>query len=198
MTFRVALTFDAEHPDRPHRIGGSERVLDRLDASGVTATFFIQGRWAEAFPELARSLADRGHLIGNHSFYHARMPLLSAPGLASDVRAAERAIVAATGVNPRPWFRCPFGAGSDDPTVRAGLARLGYREIGWDVEGFDWHIGRRGRGMAREMVAATVAHGDGAVLLLHPWTTATEHGLEPLIDGLRDAGATFVRLDALA
>jgi peptidoglycan-N-acetylglucosamine deacetylase len=198
MTFRVALTFDAEHPDRPHRIGGTERVLDRLDASGVRATFFIQGRWAEAFPELARSVADRGHLIGNHSFYHARMPLLSATGLTSDVRAAERAIVAATGVNPRPWFRCPFGAGTDDPTVRAGLARLGYREIGWDVEGFDWHSGRRGRGMAREMVTATVAHGDGAVLLLHPWTTATEHGLEPLIDGLRDADATFVRLDALA
>jgi peptidoglycan/xylan/chitin deacetylase (PgdA/CDA1 family) len=198
MTFRVALTFDAEHPDRPHRIGGTERVLDRLDGSGVSATFFIQGRWAEAFPELARSVADRGHLIGNHSFYHARMPLLSAAGLTSDVRAAERAIVAATGVDPRPWFRCPFGAGTDDPAVRAGLARLGYREIGWDVEGFDWHSGRRGRGMAREMVTATVAHGDGAVLLLHPWTTATEHGLEPLIDGLRDAGATFVRLDALA
>jgi peptidoglycan/xylan/chitin deacetylase (PgdA/CDA1 family) len=198
MTFRVALTFDAEHPDRPHRIGGTERVLDRLDASSVTATFFIQGRWAEAYPELARSVADRGHLIGNHSFYHARMPLLSATGLASDVRAAERAIVTATGVNPRPWFRCPFGAGTDDPTVRAGLARLGYREFGWNVEGFDWHIGRRGRGMAREMVAATVVHGDGAVLLLHPWTTATDHGLEPLINGLRDAGATFVRLDALA
>jgi peptidoglycan/xylan/chitin deacetylase (PgdA/CDA1 family) len=198
MTFRVALTFDAEHPDRPHRFGGTERVLDRLDASGVSATFFIQGRWAEAFPELARSVAERGHLIGNHSFYHARMPLLSAAGLTSDVRAAERAIVAATGVDPRPWFRCPFGAGTDDPSVRAGLARLGYREIGWDVEGFDWHSGRRGRGMAREMVTATVAHGDGAVLLLHPWTTATEHGLEPLIDGLRDARAAFVRLDALA
>ena len=198
MTFRVALTFDAEHPDRPHRIGATERVLDRLAEEGIRATFFIQGRWAEAFPELARSLADRGHLIGNHSFYHARMPLLSAPGLASDVRAAERAIVAATGVNPRPWFRCPFGAGSDDPTVRAGLARLGYREIGWDVEGFDWHIGRRGRGMAREMVAATVAHGDGAVLLLHPWTTATGLGLDPLVAGLRDGGATFVGVDELA
>jgi len=198
MTFRVALTFDAEHPDRPHRIGGTERVLDGLDGAGVKATFFLQGRWAEAFPALARSVAERGHLIGNHSFYHARMPLLSRAGLASDVRAAERAIVGATGVDPRPWFRCPFGAGTDDPTVRAGLARLGYREIGWDVEGFDWHSGRRGRGMAREMVGATVAHGDGAVLLLHPWTTATEHGLAPLIDGLRDAGAAFVRLDALA
>jgi peptidoglycan/xylan/chitin deacetylase (PgdA/CDA1 family) len=197
MTFRVALTFDAEHPDRPHRIGATERVLDRLAAEGITATFFIQGRWAEAFPRVARSVAERGHLIGNHSFYHARMPLLSAAGLASDVRAAERAIVAATGVDPRPWFRCPFGEGSDDPKVLAGLQRLGYREIGWDVEGFDWRPSRRGRGMAREMVAETIARGDGAVLLLHPWTTATWHGLDPLIAGLRDAGATFVPLDAV-
>lgn len=198
MTFRVALTFDAEHPDRPHRIGGTERVLDMLDAERVPATFFIQGRWAEAYPELARSIAQRGHLIGNHSFYHARMPLLSPAGLSSDIRAAERAIIAVTGVDPRPWFRCPFGAGSDDPQVLAGIGRLGYREVSWDVEGFDWRPSTRGRGMARRMTRDAIARGDGAVLLFHPWTTATERALPPLIDGLREAGATFVQVDALA
>jgi peptidoglycan-N-acetylglucosamine deacetylase len=198
MVFRVALTFDAEHPDRPHRVGATERVLDRLDAERITATFFVQGRWAEAFPTLARDVAERGHLIGNHSFYHARMPLLSRTGLATDVRAAERAIVNATGVDPRPWFRCPFGAGSEDPRVLAGLQRLGYRDVNWHVDGADWRPSRRGRGMAKQMVADTVAHGDGAVLLLHPWTTATWLGLDRLIAGLRDAGATFVRVDAIA
>jgi peptidoglycan-N-acetylglucosamine deacetylase len=197
MTFRVALTFDAEHPDRPHRGGGTERVLDMLDAEGVAATFFLQGRWVEAFPELARDVASRGHLIGNHSFYHARMPLLSNAGLATDIRAAERAIVAATGFDPRPWFRCPFGAGTDDPRVRAGIERLGYREIFWDVDGADWRPSRRGRGMARQIVEDTVARGDGAIVLLHPWTTATGLGLGPLIAGLRDAGASLVRMDAL-
>jgi peptidoglycan/xylan/chitin deacetylase (PgdA/CDA1 family) len=198
MTFRVALTFDAEHPDRPHRVGGTERVLDTLSTEDVPATFFMQGRWAEAYPELARSVVERGHLIGNHSFYHARMPLLSDVGLRTDVRAAERAIVAVTGVDPRPWFRCPFKAGFDDPRVQAAIARLGYREVSWDVEGFDWRPSTRGRGMARQMAADAVAHGDGAVLLLHPWTVATERALVPLIDDLRVAGATFVQVDALA
>ena len=198
MTFRVALTFDAEHPDRPHHVGATERVLDALDAEGVTATFFIQGRWAEAYPALARSVAERGHLIGNHSFYHARMPLLSSAGLATDIRAAERAIVAATGVDPRPWFRCPFGAGTDDPRVRAGIERAGYREIHWDVDGADWRPSMRGRGMARQITRDAVARGDGCVILLHPWTKATGLGLAPLVDGLRSAGATFVRVDALA
>ncbi len=195
--FRVALTFDAEHPDRPHRNGATERVLDLLDAEGIKATFFLQGRWVEAHPEVARDVATRGHLIGNHSFYHARMPLLSPSGLATDIRAAERAIIAATGVDPKPWFRCPFGAGTDDPRVRAGIERLGYRETHWDVDGADWRPSMRGRGMARQMTADTVARGDGAVLLLHPWTSATGLGLVPLIGGLRDAGATFVRMDAL-
>ena len=198
MTFRVALTFDAEHPDRPHQVGGTERVLDALDTERVPASFFVQGRWAEAYPELARSIGERGHLIGNHSFYHARMPLLSATGLSSDVRAAERAIIATTGIDPRPWFRCPFGAGSDDPGVLAGINRLGYREVSWDVEGFDWRPSTRARGMARQMTHETIARGDGAVVLLHPWTRATERGLLPLIDGLREAGATFVQVDALA
>ena len=197
MTFRVALTFDAEHPDRPHRSGATERILDRLDAERVRGTFFLQGRWVEAYPELARSVAERGHGIGNHSFYHARMPLLSAKGLASDVREAERAIVTATGIDPKPWFRCPFGAGHDDPRVRAGLMKLGYREIGWDVEGFDWRPGRRASHMVRTMLAETTARGDGAILLLHPWTIAADLGLQQLIDGLRDAGATFVPLDAV-
>ena len=47
------------------------------------------------------------------------------------------------------------------------------------------------------MTRDAVVRGDGAILLLHPWTMATGLGLVPLIGGLRDAGATFVRMDAL-
>ena len=43
--FRVALTFDAEHPDRPGcPPGNAERILDTLEGSGVRATFFVVGR----------------------------------------------------------------------------------------------------------------------------------------------------------
>jgi peptidoglycan/xylan/chitin deacetylase (PgdA/CDA1 family) len=198
VTVRVALTFDAEHPDRQHRPGGTERVLTTLAATGTTASFFVQGRWAEAYPSLARSIAEGGHLIGNHSHYHARMPLLSARGMAADVRAAEHAIRRATGQDPRPWFRCPFGAGATDPVVLGVLDRLGYRDIGWDVDGLDWRTAATGRRVAREAAHAALAHGDGAVILLHPWTTATGRALPSLIDGVREGGGTFVRLDALS
>ena len=197
MTVRIALTFDAEHPDRRHRPGGTEQVLGMLAANGVTAAFFVQGRWAEAYPGIARSIAEGGHLVGNHSHYHARMSLLSPAGIAADVRAAERAIRRTTGQDPRPWFRCPFGDGTNDPGVLGALERLGYRETRWDVDGVDWRSAATGRGVASAAADAALAHGDGAVILLHPWTTATGIALPSLIERVRAGGGEFVRLDAL-
>jgi len=95
---QVALTFDAEHPDRSWcPPGAAERILDILAGAGIRATFFVQGRWAEAYPATARRIADEGHLVGNHSHHHARSPLFSDRGLREDVDAARDAIVRATG-----------------------------------------------------------------------------------------------------
>jgi peptidoglycan-N-acetylglucosamine deacetylase len=119
--FRVAITFDAEHPDRASTPGVQERLLDILDKLDVPATFFIQGRWAEAYPDTAARIARAGHLVGNHSHYHAPLFQLTSKGLAWDIKTAESNIRAITGVDPRPWFRNPFGAGSSDPRVLCAI-----------------------------------------------------------------------------
>ncbi len=144
VTMRVALTFDAEHPDREHRIGVHDGMLAVLAGRDVHATFFLQGRWVEANPEAARRVAEDGHLVGNHSFYHARLPLLSDEGLVTDVCDAERAIRDIVGVDPRPWFRCPFLAGEDDPRVVGALTGLGYRIVPVDIVLDDWESERTG------------------------------------------------------
>lgn len=195
---RIALTFDAEHPDRPGAPPGTaDRILDTLRAEDVRASFFIQGRWAEAYPETARRIANDGHLIGHHSHYHARMPLLSDEGIASDVTAAELVIRAITGADPRPWFRCPFGDGHDDERVIDRLASLGYINIHWDIVLEDWEPRRTGDVIAAEAVGAASTAEDGAVVLLHTWPGATADSLSPMILGMRSAGVRFVTLDQL-
>jgi peptidoglycan/xylan/chitin deacetylase (PgdA/CDA1 family) len=196
--FRVALTFDAEHPDRPTAPGVQERLLPLLSRDGVRATFFIQGRWAEAYPATARRILDGGHLVGNHSHYHARMPLLNARGLRSDIGAAEAAIIDATGVDPRPWFRCPFGAGAADARVQRFVRQLGYREAGWHVAGIDWPADRTGADVEATIVDGAIRHGDGCVVLLHTWPDRTEAAIPGVVRRLRDAGAEFVRIDELS
>ena len=60
MPFRVALTFDAEHP-RPASTapGATTGCSTRSRRPGRPATFFVQGRWAEAYPAVARDRRRR-------------------------------------------------------------------------------------------------------------------------------------------
>jgi peptidoglycan-N-acetylglucosamine deacetylase len=194
----VALTFDAEHPDRSWcPPGAAEGILDVLAGAGIRATFFIQGRWAEAYPGTARRIAAEGHLIGNHSHHHARMPLLLDRGLQEDMDAARDAIVQATGRDPRPWFRCPWGAGAEDPRVLAALAAAGYRHVGWHVEVEDWEPTRTPQAIAADAIEGIRRHGAGTVLLLHTWPGGTVDALPRVLDDLPD-GTRFVTVDALA
>ena len=194
----VALTFDAEHPDRSWcPPGAAERILDVLAGAGIRATFFIQGRWAEAYPGTARRIADEGHLVGNHSHHHARMPLLLDRGLREDVDTARGAIIQATGRDPRPWFRCPWGTGADDPRVLAALAAAGYRHVGWHVEVEDWEPTRAPHAIAADAIDGVRRHGDGTVLLLHTWPGGTVEALQRVLDDLPD-GTAFITVDALA
>jgi peptidoglycan/xylan/chitin deacetylase (PgdA/CDA1 family) len=196
--FRVALTFDAEHPDRPWCPPEAfDAILDALADAGVPATFFVQGRWALSQPARARRIADDGHLIGHHSHYHARMPLLHDDGLREDLRDGADAIARTTGTHPRPWFRCPFGAGHGDPRVRTVLTELGYRSVGWHVEVEDWEPHRDGPSIAADALAGVEAQGDGAVVLLHTWPGGTAQAIGPILDGLDMLGATPVTVDRL-
>jgi peptidoglycan/xylan/chitin deacetylase (PgdA/CDA1 family) len=194
---RVALTFDAEHPSRS---GGDPaapgRILEALDREGVRATFFVQGRWASAHPELARRIADDGHLVGNHSNYHAPMTLLSAGGIRVDVPEAERRIGAAAGVDPRPWFRCPFGDGEDSPEVRDVLAEMGYRIVPWDLDSGDWRDDA-----TPDAVRATVVDGvtgGASIVLFHTWPGATATAVPGVLTELADRGAAFVSIEEVA
>ena len=186
---QVALTFDTEFAGRPARPGGEDRILETLDTEGIRGSFFLQGRWTRANPELARRIAAAGHLIGNHSNFHAPMDTLTDDGLRRDIAKAEETILAATGVDPKPWFRCPFGAGMDDPRVLAAIEEVGYQHVGWEHDPRDWDEGRT----VDELVAGV---GPG-IVLLHAWPTVTADGLGLVIAGLRERGAAFVGVDEL-
>src|SRR5919197_253613 len=187
---RVALTFDAEHPDRPHSPpGNTQRLLDVLDQGRVRATFFLQGRWVRAQPEVARRVAEEGHLVGNHSHYHTRMRLLTAEGFRTDVLDAERAIGDVVGVDPRPWFRLPFGSGHDDRRLARLLEELGYRNVGWDVDAFDWKEIRSARELEDAVVNETFAVDGHAIVLMHAWSETAAQALPRIVERLLGHGA---------
>ena len=195
---RIALTVDTEHNDHPARPGNTALVVDAFEQTGARGTFFLQGRWVRANPALARRIAEAGHCIGNHSRSHAPMDMMTDEGIADSLATAEEMIVDATGINPRPLFRCPYGAGAEDPRVLAAIDLAGYRDVRWDIDTHDWEPGRTPADIITAVVEGHARHGDGAIVLMHGWPDPTHTALPELIDRLRRGGAELVGVDDLA
>ena len=179
---RVALTVDTEHPDRPARPGNVERILDTLAATRTRGTFFVQGRWAQAYPGLARRIAAEGHLIGSHGRGHVSLRLLSPDGIRASVQDAEEAIRATTGVDPRPWFRSPHDDVTGEEPITILLEELGYRQVGWTVNPTDWDPSRSPADVTRDVTEACATEGDGAIVLLHSWPDSTADALPRILE----------------
>jgi peptidoglycan/xylan/chitin deacetylase (PgdA/CDA1 family) len=120
------------------------------------------------------------------------MPLLTDEGLRADIVQAGRAIRQSAGVDPKPWFRCPWGHGAADARVVMALRRQGYRHVGWDVIAEDWEPERGAEVVAGDILAAVRAVGDGAVVVMHTWPATAGEAVPSILDGLRADGARFV------
>ena len=153
-TRRVALTFD----DGPS-VAYSGQILDLLRARNIKATFFVCGKNLERHPDVARRMVAEGHEIGNHTYSHPYLYLLSRKRIEEEIDRTQSVIEKITGVRPK-LFRPPYG-------IRwFGLFRIlrerGLKMILWSATGFDWKDSKD------QIVASTLDELEpGAIVLLH-------------------------------
>ncbi len=83
----VALTFD----DGPTPSATSE-ILKVLDEKRVKATFLVTGVELERNMSEARKIVAAGHELGNHSYSHSRMILVSPDLVQQEVEKTDRLI----------------------------------------------------------------------------------------------------------
>jgi peptidoglycan/xylan/chitin deacetylase (PgdA/CDA1 family) len=152
----VALTFD----DGPHP-EFTPRLLDILAERGVTATFFVIGRFAQAQPALLRRMIAENHVIGNHSLDHDRFGINQRrPYWRRQLAETQRIVADITGVRP-VLFRPPMGFKTGHIAAAAREERLPI--VGWSLRSLDT------RPMAAERLAKRVVSrlGGHDILLMH-------------------------------
>jgi peptidoglycan/xylan/chitin deacetylase (PgdA/CDA1 family) len=187
----VVVTVDVEFGDRPSDdpLRSLPRICDALDSHGAPATFFVQGRWAKAYPDHVAALAAGGGTIGLHGYSHVDYRRLTPDGVRGEIDDGLAALeAAAPGVDVR-YTRLPHGYGADDPAICRVLEEVGLVPVGWDFSTFDWddtltYEHRLDRALGG------VAHG--GVVMFHSWPARTPDLVEGL---LAAAGAAVVPLD---
>lgn len=152
---QIALTFD-DGPNDPY----TPQLLDVLARHNVKATFFMLGGYVQARPDLARIVAEAGHVIGNHTFSHPNLIFVPANRARKEIEDCHRALTDAVGEHSR-LFRPPFG-GRRPASLRVARA-LGLEPIMWNVTGYDW------KAPSPEYIEQKIANRlrGGSVILLH-------------------------------
>lgn len=91
----------------PSRVeANTRRLMDVFDESGVKGTFFVLGWVADRYPNIVREIANRGHELGCHSYWHRLVYTLTPDEFRRDTIAAKDSIEQAAG--QKVWgYRAP-------------------------------------------------------------------------------------------
>ena len=190
---QIALTYD-DGPNDPHTM----KLLDVLAKHGVRATFFMIGHYVQQRPDIARAVAQAGHVIGNHTFTHPLLIFKSAEQTRTELVKCRSALQDAIGEHSN-LFRPPFG-GRRPATLRVARS-LGLETVMWNVTGYDWNAPPAA--VIEKKVARQMRGGD--VILLHDGghramgadRAQTVIATDSLIHQYKDQGYEFVTTEEM-
>lgn len=192
----VALTFDDGPTPR-----FTDEVLAILRDEDVKATFFVNGAKLARNPDAGRRIVEEGHELGNHSYSHPRLILVSYGTVQEEIERTDEQI-RAMGYEGEIHFRSPFG--KKLLVLPYYLWKTGRLNIFWDVapEGY---AGAREDADEDEVAGKIVEHvlaeaRPGSIILLHvmaPRRTPSREALPGIIQGLREQGYRFVTVSEL-
>ena len=140
---------------------------------GITTTFFVGGYWVSQNPAMLKKIADYGHEIGNHGYYHKEQGKLTYQENVDEMVMCNKLVFEYCGVYPT-LFAPPSGDFSTD-TLKAAHDN-GFKTIMWSRDTIDW------RDKDSELVysRATKNTSGGELILMHP-TAHTLDALEKII-----------------
>jgi peptidoglycan-N-acetylglucosamine deacetylase len=186
----VALTFD----DGPIP-GSTEEILSVLNEGGIKATFFVTGAELEQHPEQGRKLIAAGHELGNHSFSHSRMVLITPSIVKFEIERTDE-LIRKDGSQGPIHFRPPFG--KKLLVLPYYLSQHSRKSITWDVEPDSFPQIASDASKIVEYVLANTK--PGSIILLHVMYPSRKESLksvEGIITGLKSRGYEFKTVSEL-
>ena len=186
----VALTFD----DGPTVVGTSE-ILGVLDEMNVKATFFLIGAELEQNMAEGRKIVAAGHELGNHSYSHDRMILVTPSFVQQEIEKTDK-LIREAGYSKEINFRPPFG--KKLLTLPYYLSRTGRKTIMWDVEPDSLpEIASDSKRIIEETRSKV---RPGSIILLHAMYPSRQQSLKAvrgIIESLERDGYRFVTVSEL-
>ncbi len=136
-------------------------ILNTLNNYNVKTTFFVGGQWAEKEQDMLKLIANNGHEIGNHGYFHKDHNKLSYSQNKEEINVCHTLINTIVNYNMN-LFAPPSGA--YNKTTLDVASELGYKTIMWSKDTIDW----RDKDETLVFSRATKNVSGGDLILMHP------------------------------
>jgi peptidoglycan/xylan/chitin deacetylase (PgdA/CDA1 family) len=170
----------------------ARKILATAKRTSTPITVMAVGVWLNANPAMGHEIVDAGHELGNHTYSHKTMTLLTMKEAKVEVAKGKAAVTKAVG-NPGKWFR-PSGTLKSNSIIRAAAGASGYANcLVYDVDSLDYT-----NPSAKVIVAncmKTVQHG--SIIGMHFGHAHTVSALPLLIQALHARNLTPVTVSQL-
>lgn len=175
----VLLTFD----DTPAGKATND-ILATLDKYDAKAIFFVNGHYAKPNLELLKEIANRGHLIGNHTWWHKYLRQEDPETVREEIVSLNDFIEEHLGIRPS-YFRPPFGQNSE--VSLEIIAEEGMQTMNWSNGSLDWEL--TSPEAIIEQVISNLKPGDN--ILFHD-KQITAEALDEILKQISEEGYRFV------
>ena len=183
----VALTFHG---------GGdltiAHKILAIAKKTHTPITVLAVGTWLNANPAIGKEIVSAGHELGNHTYSHKTMTLLSLKEATAEVAKGKAAVMKSVG-SAGKYFR-PSGTIKSNAMIRRAAGASGYAHcLSYDVDAMDYQASS-----AKEIVTTCMkAVQNGSIIGLHFGYAHTVTALPLLIQALHAKKLTPVTVTQL-
>ncbi len=182
---KIALTFD----DGPTEF--TPAILDLLERYKAKATFFCIGANIEKRPQLLKEIAEKGHEIGNHTFYHGTFfDFKNSKEVLEELKKTDTLLEQVLGTKPR-FFRPPYGV--TNPSIKKALQVSKHMVIGWNIRSLDTILKDETKIVNRIIKQIQ----PGSIILLHDTSEKTVRVVAQLLLFLQQEEYEIISLDEL-
>ena len=170
--------------------GYTNQMMDTLSSLGIRAAFFITGTYLSNRPDMARTILNRGHVLGSHSYRHRYTHELSDVELINDFVLSKRLFQDSLGYSLQ-YYRPAYGFIMERDMVLA--QRFGLTTVMFSFNYADYDLSRQpGKWEALDRLKSGLR--PGAIYYLHV-TPCNIQALPEFAAYARSLGYTFLRLD---
>ena len=165
-------------------------LLDILATHNIKVVFFMLGKSLDT-PQgaaVAHYAYDQGHIIGNHTYSHKNLPLLTKKEIRGEIELTHNLICDITG--DCKYFRPPYRSTNID--INSISEEFEYETILWNVDSLDWKLKKNGKWV--DHTIAQIENMNDCTILMHDIHMSTIHYIDELIMYIKSLSGHYFSL----